>query len=469
MPGVTECIDLDSHHTCDGGGEWGPPQACDPGLNCADGDCANISCELAQANPSNLGCSFLVMKLDAYSTDSQALYVVNPSADTSVNAQLYQVNIDGNQEVAAGGVVQLPAQGLNSWMLTLSEIETVSLRRQGGVYRLETDRPVAAFLHAPLVPDNAPEASLLLPEHTLTGNYVVASSPTTLGQYSSYFTAMGTTGATTVSFSVQQPTLAGDGVPALVANGSTQIMLDRYQVLNVVGDGSGSDLSGAVINADQPIWLVGGNECANVPSGEYFACDTLLEVMFPLETWGQAYVAAHAPTRANEPYYWRVYAGADAVTITSSPAQQGFPLQLDEGQFHAFSATGHFTLTGDGPFLPVQLLAGGEASGGIADPAMIQAVPTEQFLDNYAFVTAGSYDTHYAQVVRSLNGAAVTLNGQPVGGFTPVGNYEVASVVVTEGPHFAVSDDPFGLYVFGYKTFGAYGYPGGLALEHISP
>src|SRR5690606_34809686 len=146
--------------------------------------------------------------------------------------------------------------------LTLDEVESVTTSRQGGVYRLETDRPVAVFFHAPAAVTASNEGALLLPEHVMTGNYIVASYPNSLEDYPSYFTAIGATDQTTVQFTVPQPTLAGGGIPALQANETGQTTLDRYELLNVVpaADLNG-DLSGTIVTANHPIWLTGAVEC----------------------------------------------------------------------------------------------------------------------------------------------------------------------------------------------------------------
>src|SRR5690606_6146814 len=248
-----------------------------------------------------------------------------------------------------------------------------------------TDRPVAVFFHAPAAVSASNEGALLLPEHVMTGNYIVASYPNSLEDYPSYFTAIGATDQTTVQFTVPQPTLAGGGIPALQAIETGQTTLDRYELLNVVpaADLNG-DLSGTIVTANHPIWLTGAVECVNVPNSGFTFCDPLYEVMFPLETWGQEYVAATAPPRSNESFHWRIYAGADNVTISANPPQQGLPANLAKGEFVQVVATEHFVLTGDGPFLPVQYLEGKDPFAGVGDPAMIQAVPTEQWLTRYA-------------------------------------------------------------------------------------
>ena len=59
---------------------------------------------------------------------------------------------------------------------------------------------------------------------------------------------------------------------------------------------------------------------------------------------------------------------------------------------------------------------------------MIQSVPTEQYLDAYAFVTCTGYNVHYIQVIRPSGGADVFVDGNMVGGYYAVGNYRVADV-----------------------------------------
>jgi hypothetical protein len=206
-----------------------------------------------------------------------------------------------------------------------------------------------------------------------------------------------------------------------------------------------------------------------VPNAGTTFCDHVEEVLLPLEYWGQEYVGAHAPTRGNELYHWRVYSGDAAVTIDTEPAQVGFPVQLDAGEFYQFATDESFVVTGDGPFLPVQYLEGENGGAGTGDPAMIQSVPVEQFLDRYAFVTGTGYTEHYAQIIRPTGGDDVFIDGAQVGGYVQVGNFDVADWPVNEGAHFAVSDSPFGIVQVGYTGVTSYGYPGGLRLQVINP
>jgi hypothetical protein len=339
------------------------------------------------------------------------------------------------------------------------------------VYRLETDRPIVAYQHSPIGSTATNDASVLLPEHALTGNYIVTSYPATVGAYPSYFTAIAITDGTVVDFTVKTgATAGGGGIPALAINQSAQVNLNRYQLMNVVvAQQNGGDLSGTIVTANQPLHLIGATECANVPNGSQTFCDHMEEASFPLEYWGQEYVAPMAPVRNNESTHWRVYGGEDNVMVSTTPQQPGFPLMLAKGQFFQFASKANFIVTCSGPCLPVAHLESQNPNAGTGDPGMYQMVPTEQFLSSYAFVTGTNYQQHYAQIIRPAGGSDVTIDGNVVGNYVMVGNYQVSTVQTTEGAHFATSDQPFGILQVGYTPVTSYAYPGGLKLEVINP
>jgi hypothetical protein len=475
-PGETACANANQVVTClPDGSDFDLPVDCGATEECYVDQCTPL-CLIAEDTPSSVGCSFLTTKVDNFNSNvgnpsqNDSLAVGNVSDSLVANAQLWFVPVNGNAEQAVGNAVQIQPQGTYVWQLDLPEIHRTSLLRVGGVYRVETDIPVVAYRHSPIAATATNDSSVLLPEHALTGNYIVASYPGTVGPYPSYFTAIAIADNTTVDFTVTGATAGGVGVAALGAGQSGQVAMNRWDLLNVVvATQQGGDLSGTQITSDAPLVVIGATECANVPNQAVTFCDHMEEVLLPLEYWGQEYVGAHAPTRANEDYHWRVYSGDAAVTIDTEPAQPGFPVILDAGEFLQFETDESFVFTGDGPFLPVQYLEGQNAGATTGDPAMIQSVPVEQFLSRYAFVTGTGYTVHYAQIIRPTGGADVFIDGVQVAGYSQVGNFEVADTPVTEGAHFAVSEEPFGIVQVGYTGVTSYGYPGGLRLQVINP
>jgi hypothetical protein len=479
-PGATVCYDAQSTQTCNmDGSDWEEPVPCELEETCIFGACTN-ECEAVLVNPSSVGCSFFAAKMDNFYNNAQdlaqndSLIAGNISSEKAVSAQLYYVPTNGGGEQPVGNVVMIQPQGTHTFVLDQAEVDSQTFLRAGGLYRLETNLPVVAYQHSPLAATLTNDASMLLPEHALTGNYVIASYPSS-GPNPSYLTVIGIENDSMVGVEVRQATAGGGGVPALAANASIDLMMNRHSLLNVVvAQQDGGDLSGSIITSEQPLHVMGAVECANVPDGNTSFCDHLEEAMLPLEYWGEEYVGAHAPQRSGaEHYHWRVFAGADDVTIDTAPAQPGFPIQLDKGQFHQFQANpapNHsFVATADGPFMAVQYLEGQGGGGDTGDPSMIQSVPTEQFLAAYAFVTGTGYDVHYVQVIRPNGGADVFIDGDLVGNYYTVGNYEVADVPTSGGAHFATSAQPFGIIQVGYTEATSYGYPGGMKLEVINP
>ena len=237
MPGVTVCSGGNAYQTCvDDGTEYGPPVACGPTEGCSFGNCVP-QCDLIQDNPSSIGCSFTFTKHDNYYTNqndplqNDSVIAGNISDDQPVTAQLYFVPVNSNVEQPQGNPIVIQPQGTYTWSLSQVEIDSVTTTRQGGVYRLETDLPIVAYQHSPIGSTATNDASMLLPDYALTGNYVVSSYQATIGTYPSYLMAISITDGSAVDITVGGATAGGGGVPALGAGQSTQVVLDRFELL----------------------------------------------------------------------------------------------------------------------------------------------------------------------------------------------------------------------------------------------
>ena len=147
------------------------------------------------------------------------------------------------------------------------------------------------------------DASLLLPSTAMTGNYRVLGQPTWASQsVGAYVAITATADNTTVTTTVSKngSIIAGTGVTATAAGGMLTLMMNAGDVAELVGPTTaGSDLSGSLIHADQPIQVITGLPCVEVPD-QALACDHVEESNFPAETFGEDYVVAQ-PTgpRAN--------------------------------------------------------------------------------------------------------------------------------------------------------------------------
>jgi hypothetical protein len=469
-PGQIVCDTDTSTKTCNAGGDaYDPPVPCDAGETCFDGSCLSL-CELAEATPSSVGCSFFAQRMDNYSNYADdSLIVGNVSKIAAASVQLYFTPDGSNVEAPQGGPVNVAPGMTTTFPLSNPPFNKASGLRKGGSYRVQASIPVVAYQHSPIGAQATNDASMLLPEHALKQDYVVASYVDGLGFLPSYFNVLAIADNTTVTWTPPQSTLGGNGVPDVAGGQTGQVLMNRFDTMEVRAP-DGGDVSGTIISADKPIWVVGAVNCVNVPAGVTF-CDHIEEQMLPLDYWGKKYVGAHSPTRGSEKHYWRVYGGEDGTVVTTTPPQPGTPINLNKGQWVELVIANNtsFLFESDKPFMPVQYLEGQDGGAGTGDPAMYQMIPVEQFLDSYAFVTGTGYSQHYAQIIRTKGGPDVKVDGVVVAGYYAVGDYEVSDHPISEGGHLAESDAPFGILNIGYTGVTSYAYPGGLKLAVINP
>lgn len=520
--------------------EWiqepcGLNEMCDPCTedeSCAEDRCVGL-CEAEAELPSSAGCSFIANRqLHLDQTSPDGLIVTNPNTELPVTVQLYRTPEGKRKEELLGNPrVLQPGED------TLFELDadfvlgTSSMFRTGGTYRVESDVPVVAYLHSPLTNGRGNDSSLLLPESTLRRDYVVFSfaphEEQAQGQGEpSYFEIVALEDFTKVEWTPPVDT-AGTGVNidfVLAGETSPPLDMNRFDTVRIAASANFQenpdlrDVSGTVIHADKPIWVVGASRCSRVPvrdEPELGRCDPLQELLIPLDYWGKRYVAARSPIRGTERHWWRIYSSGPGVRITAQgnlgcpgpvltaencPAPNEF-----DGEGCTFEKRGSwiqvdvpnncsFFLDSDnsGAFMPVQYLQSSRDSDepaaestSIGDPAMYQMVPVEQFLKRYVFSTGVNFDYHYVQVTRQVGGPTIFLDNVSVGGFNPVTDtYEVADVPITEGPHIIDSGAPFGIVQIGYSSgeasplcdndvdmtmqcHSSYAYPGGMKSEII--
>lgn len=494
--------------TLDGDGDGGADDGACVGAACIE------ACEGWAAAPSNAGCSFVIVGHPSVAAAVRdGIVVANPSEERSASVQLSAAAYDSRTLAAIGDPVVLGPGETFTFAIDADQLDDAGSHRwTGGVFQLDSDLPVAAYQHAPASTTTGNDAMLLLPLQALGREYVAHSYPgrTSLAPFGdpSYFDVIALADDTVVEWTPRTATTAGDGasVPEIAPGETGRVELQRLDVLRISAStlgaqGAARDVSGTHIRASEPIAVVSGCRCAQVPAFEadppFAGCDPLLEQLVPLDQWGRAYVAARAPVRGNERHHWRIYAGAPAVTVSTQPPLPGTPHTLAALGEHLELElpNGHsFTLASDGPVMPVQYLQSaylpefGLSRGTVrGDPSMLQAVPQDRYLRRYVFTTPAGFDVDFVQIVRRTAGAAVLLDGVVVSGYVPIdetpamgATFELADVSVPPGRHVAVSTEPFGLVQLGYSNdepnetcmlnsdedvcFSSYAYTGGLAI-----
>jgi hypothetical protein len=395
-----------------------------------------------------------------------------------------------------------------------------------GAYSLVSNLPLTAYQFSPydfaIEQDTdtfysySNDASLLLPEHVLTQNYMVMSyiplvrdagvagltivSPGTL-------VVVATADQTQVTVETTAYVAAGTDVTALAPDESAQYELDRGDVLQLAVDvdgltvdtcpgevgggdpwlgpivemcyaGPAYDFSGTMVTADRPIAVWGAHNGAYVPFNRGQA-DHLEEMIPPLESWGTEFLVGQTlqvVPDSEETNVIRVLSGDNGVTVTATPAVVGIDGGLDS---HTFVSAGEwiefliqpgedFMLTADGPVMVAKYTVGrsywdldeGELHG---DPAFGLVVPVEQYRSEYNFTTPASMEVNFVSVFAEIpagDDPLIVLDGTPIEAvdYDEIANgYGVARIDVTDsgtdGAHTITLDDPM-------KTFGieVYGY-----------
>src|SRR5690606_37717362 len=203
---------------------------------------------------------------------ADSIIVGSPSDELTAEVTLtftpFGTNIEEHVET-----IELPPRQSHPFILPddLTEyyLET-SVFRSGYVHHVTSNIPIVAYLHAPYLASQTNGSAMLLPEHVMTGNYVVYShKPLTRP---SYFVVIALENQTTVRWWPTRDT-AGDGLPLPFVEGGMgegeQLMnrLDNMRILTsrknepLVCD---EDLSGTVIEADKPIWVLSATRGARI-------------------------------------------------------------------------------------------------------------------------------------------------------------------------------------------------------------
>ena len=245
-PGRDTCDGNDVVACNDAGTAFTFVRTCEPGTTCLAGDCVD-ACDLARQRLSYLGCEFLA------STTSNSL--LSGTFDSDFGIAIGNPGENGGPAeitVMRGGAVVTTASvppGTTA-AITLPYVAelknaTESVTVVEGAYEITSTQPVAAYQYNPLhfdiggTPSYTNDASLLLPEHTLTGSYMVGTWPTwgkgswvdlfgSSGNWDTFYpgfvTVVGTADNTTVTFASNTTTSPGNP-GALGPGGSTSMTL----------------------------------------------------------------------------------------------------------------------------------------------------------------------------------------------------------------------------------------------------
>ncbi len=163
----------------------------------------------------------------------------------------------------------------------------------------------------------------------------------------------------------------------------------------------GGDISGTRIIANKPISVFSGHECANVPLASE-PCDTLIEQLQPIDTWGAEVVTVPLRTRSGD--VLKVFASQDSTTVNvtytdiSSGMVTSDSFTLNRNGFRELGGTSIFAtgaiadfalIQSNNPIAVFQFSRSFSADNNIiSDPFMLSVPSCEQYRNSYAVAPA---------------------------------------------------------------------------------
>lgn len=340
------------------------------------------------------------------------------------------------------------------------------------------------------------DASLLLPTNVASGDYGILAWPSfaaTPGFMAVVATAKNTHVTVYPAGRVQGVPDAG---PDFMVRGDsyTYTLANPGDVLEMFSDTGDihkavytQDLSGTIVEADQPVVSYGGHGCTFIPETKR-ACDHLESSMFPIQSLGTDYIVTMPHTPHGEHEWVRIMGLYPNTKVAFDPVIDGYNgAVLNTGDVldlpdvsvpFAVHANGRIAIA-HYEFGEFATLAddAGVPTPDEGDPSECPAITISQYRSNYTFLAPASYEENWIDVVAPT-GTTVNLDGItiPQSDFkTQVGSqpFFIAHELLPTGKqgHSITGSSPFGLYVYGYGSRTSYMYPGGLDLrvQYIPP
>lgn len=281
----------------------------------------------------------------------------------------------------------------------------------------------------------------------------------------------------------------GTNCSAIFANRGvpTQVTLQRGQNIQCKSTCTQNcddyDLTGTVITSNNPVGVICGSQCPNIPC-DFPYCDHVCEQVPPVRMWANTYYTVPFFQPPSMP---PSHSASTFLVIGTKKGQKIYRFDASAQQNTLYCVVGKYEpywrndiaegsrWSSDAPFLLVQYINSAsypDNYNGNGDPAEVVVPPVEQFTKKAVFqlpISIGNQNpyTNYVNIIANENDKNVLLDGKPVGLATRVyidGKYTGYRVTgLKTGGHIVESDSGAGIYIYGYGYDESFGWTGNFA------
>jgi len=396
--------------------------------------------------------------------------------DNGVNSKVVMITSKTN----TSGTVSLPLQDFSEdFTVAANEVKLINLpsfaETEGSEFiqdkgiHLTSEGPITVYIHQ--YHQYRSEATLILPTEVQGKNYYVMTYAGIEHQnltYRSEFMVIATEDETTINMTLSDATKEGMQAGSIVDD----LVLNKGEVYQIQGQKASSDMTGTRITSDKAIAVIAGSEWSEVPLN-CSARDNLLEMMFPIETWGKTFVSQ--PFAGSSASRYRIMAAEDNTSISID----GFPplTSLNAGEFSEFTVDTPLFINADKPILVAQYILGFSCSNAEnGDPSMVLLNSIEQTRDTVTLYNSSLENIveNYINIAMLTEDASfITLDGTPIedlGTITEINeSFSYITIAVNAGSHTIISEG-CGIIAtcYGLGDTESYAYSGGASFSPIN-
>jgi len=282
--------------------------------------------------------------------------------------------------------------------------------------RIISDEPISVYVLVRFIKSS--DGFIAYPTETFGRRYIVSSYNDATDDYPGFYSLPSiTTIVAAHDNTIATFKLGGNESSSTASitrsNDSVSIFMNKGDVFVISSLGSNADLSGSIIQANLPIAVISGNQCANIPVSNQF-CDYIVTMEPPTNTWGRSYYVPIVKGRKKSPLL-RIYASQPNTTVYHN-GNEIFKLESAGGTIglafkeYRINASGNSeigVITADKP-ISVTLFNTGVSEDGfpepIGSPFQMPLLPLEQEQKEVLFTTRGiNSSSQYFESYLSIN------------------------------------------------------------------